>query len=80
MGSNKTFQQKGDRGRMLGDSDDFRKLRHAIEKAHGDRDQAIRNVCRLYSVRAIDALPGAVPGRADRVGGGARRPGQDAGH
>jgi hypothetical protein len=34
---------------MLGESDEFRKLRHAIEKAHGDRDQAIRNVCRLYS-------------------------------
>jgi hypothetical protein len=60
MGSNKTFQQKGDRGRVLGDSDEFRKLRHAVEKAHGDRDQAIRNVCRLYGVKAIDALPGAI--------------------
>jgi hypothetical protein len=60
MGSNKTFQQKGDRGRMLGDSDDFRKLRHAIEKAHGDRDQAIRNVCRLYGVKTLDALSGAI--------------------
>jgi hypothetical protein len=60
MGSNKTFQQKGDRGRMLGDSDDFRKLRHAIDKAHGDRDRAIRNVCRLYGVKTIDALPGAI--------------------
>jgi hypothetical protein len=60
MGSNKTFQQKGDRGRLLGDSDDFRKLRHAIEKAHGDRDQAIRNVCRLYGVKTLDALPRAI--------------------
>jgi hypothetical protein len=60
MGSNKTFQQKGDRGRMLGDSDDFRKLRHAIEKAHGDRDQAIRNVCRLYGVKTLHALPRAI--------------------
>jgi hypothetical protein len=60
MGSNKTFQQKGDRGRVLGDSDEFRKLRHAVEKAHGDGDQAIRNVCRLYGVKAIDALPGAI--------------------
>jgi hypothetical protein len=60
MGSNKTFQQKGDRGRVLGESDEFRKLRHAVEKAHGDRDQAIRNVCRLYGVKAIDALPGAI--------------------
>ena len=60
MGANKTFQQKGDRGRILGESDGFRKLRHAVDKAHGDRDQAIRNVCRLYGVKAIDALPGAI--------------------
>jgi hypothetical protein len=60
MGANKTFQQKGDRGRMLGESDEFRRLRRAIDKAHGDRDQAIRNVCRLYGVKTIDALPGAV--------------------
>ena len=33
MGSNKTFQQKGDRGRMVGESDEFRRLRRAIEKA-----------------------------------------------
>jgi hypothetical protein len=45
---------------VLGESDEFRKLRHAVEKAHGDRDQAIRNVCRLYGVKAIDALPGAI--------------------
>jgi hypothetical protein len=60
MGSNKTFQQEGDRGRLLGESDEFRRLRRAIDKAHGDRDQAIRNVCRLYGVKAIDALPGAI--------------------
>jgi hypothetical protein len=60
MGSNKTFQQKGDRSRLLGESDEFRKLHRAIEKAQGDRDQAIRNVCRLYGVKAIDALPSAV--------------------
>jgi hypothetical protein len=60
MGANKTFQQKGDRGRILGESDGFRKLRHAVDKAHGDRDQAIRNVCRLYGVKAIDALPSAI--------------------
>jgi hypothetical protein len=57
MGSNKTFQQKGDRGRMLGESAEFRHLRHAIEKAAGDRERAVRNVCRLYSVKALDALP-----------------------
>jgi hypothetical protein len=32
MGSNKTFQQKGDRGRMIGESDEFRQLHRAIEK------------------------------------------------
>jgi hypothetical protein len=60
MGANKTFQQKGDRGRVLGESDEFRKLRRAIEKAHGGRDRAIRNVCRLYGVKTLDALPGAI--------------------
>jgi hypothetical protein len=33
---------------------------HAVEKAHGDRDQAIRNVCRLYGVKTLDALPSAI--------------------
>jgi hypothetical protein len=60
MGSNKTFQRKGDRGRVLGEPDEFRKLRHAVEKAAGDRDRAIRNVCRLYGVKAVEALPGAI--------------------
>jgi hypothetical protein len=60
MGSNATFQQKGDRGRMLGESDEFRKLHRAIEKADGDRERAIRNVCRLYGVKVVEALPGAI--------------------
>jgi hypothetical protein len=60
MGANKTYQQKGDRGRMLGESDEFRRLRHAVEKAAGDRERAIRNVCRLYGVKTLDALPGAI--------------------
>ena len=42
---------------MLGDSPEFRRLRLAIEKAAGDRERAIRNVCRLYGVKALDALP-----------------------
>jgi hypothetical protein len=47
MGSNKTFQQKhGDRV-VLGESAEFRRLRHAVEKAAGDRERATRNVCRL---------------------------------
>lgn len=45
---------------VLGESDEFRKLHRAIDKAHGDRDQAIRNVCRLYGVKTVEALPGAV--------------------
>jgi hypothetical protein len=45
---------------MLGGSDEFKRLRHAIEKAQGDRDQAIRNVCRLYGVKTLDALSGAI--------------------
>jgi hypothetical protein len=60
MGANKTYQQKGNRGRMLGESDEFRRLHHAIEKAHGDRERAITFVCRLYHVRTLDALPGAI--------------------
>jgi hypothetical protein len=62
MGANKTYQQKGDRGRLLSESDDFKRLRRAVEKAHGDREKAIAFVCRLYNVRTLDALPGAVRG------------------
>jgi len=32
---------------MLGESDEFRHLRRAVEKAVGDRERAIKNVCRL---------------------------------
>ena len=42
---------------MIGDSPEFRRLRHAVEKAAGDRERAIRNVCRLYGVKALDVLP-----------------------
>jgi hypothetical protein len=57
MGSNKTFKQKYG---MLGESDEFRRLRHAVEKAAGDRDRAIRYVCHFYGVKTLDALPGAI--------------------
>ena len=60
MGANKTFQQKGDRGRLLGESDEFKRLQRAIDKADGDRERALRNVCRLYGVNRLDALPGAI--------------------
>ena len=51
--------------RMLGESDEFRKFRRAIDKAHGDRHRAIRNVRRLYGVKAVEALLGAI--RAARL-------------
>jgi hypothetical protein len=56
MGSNKTFQQKHGEHVMLGESSEFRRLRHAVEKAAGDRERAIRNICRLYGVNRLDAL------------------------
>jgi hypothetical protein len=60
MGSNKTFQQKHGNRVVLGESAEFRRLRHAVEKAAGDRERAICNVCRLYGVKTIDALPGTI--------------------
>ena len=45
---------------LLGESSEFRRLRHAVEKAAGDRERAIRNVCRLYGVKTLDALPGSI--------------------
>ena len=62
VGANKTYQQKGDKGRnrMVGESDEFRRLRHAVAKAHGDRERAIRNVCRLYGVSRLELLPSAI--------------------
>ena len=57
MGSNKTFQQKHGNRVVLGESAEFRRLRHAVEKSAGDRERAIRNVCRLYGVKSLDALP-----------------------
>jgi NAD(P)-dependent dehydrogenase (short-subunit alcohol dehydrogenase family) len=35
-------------------------VRDAVEKAAGNRERAIRNVCRLYTVNRFDALPGAI--------------------
>jgi hypothetical protein len=57
MGANKTFQQKHGNRVVLGESPEFRRLRHAVEKATGDRERAIKNVCRLYGVNRLDALP-----------------------
>jgi hypothetical protein len=55
---------------MLGESEEYRRLRHAIEKAAGDRERAIKNICRLYGVKTLDALPGAIRGVLDQ----SRRP------
>jgi hypothetical protein len=56
MGANKTFQQKHGNRVVLGESAEFRRVRHAVEKAAGDRESAIRNVCRPYGVKTLDAL------------------------
>jgi hypothetical protein len=60
FGIEQTFQQKHGRRVVLGESAEYHALRHAIEKAHGDCERAIRNVCRLYGVSKLDALPGAI--------------------
>jgi hypothetical protein len=33
---------------LLGESDEFKRLRRAVGKAHGERERAIAFVCRLY--------------------------------
>jgi hypothetical protein len=54
------LSRHSDRGRLRGESDEFKRLRRAIDKAHGDRERAIAFVCRLYNVRTLDALPSAI--------------------
>jgi hypothetical protein len=44
----------------LSDSREFRELRRAIAKAHGDRARAIKAICRLYTVPDFDRLPAPV--------------------
>lgn len=41
-------------------SPEHRALMRAVAKADGDRALAIRNVCRLYTVKTLDALPAHV--------------------
>ena len=57
MGSNKTFQQSTTTASCSASLPSSGVLRHAVEKAAVDRERAIRNVCRLYGAKAIDALP-----------------------
>ena len=49
---------------MLGESEEFRRPRHAVEKAAGDLERAIKNVCRLYGVNCLDALPPGIQATA----------------
>lgn len=60
----RTMYFAGDRGRLLVESDEFKRLRRVVEKGRGDRDRAIVFVCRLYNVRTLDALPGAIQSAA----------------
>jgi hypothetical protein len=50
------------RQNLIADSDsrEFRELRRAIAKAHGDRARAIKAICRLYTVPDFDRLPAPV--------------------
>jgi len=45
---------------MVGDSDEFKRLRDAVAKAHGDHERAIRSVCRLYGQSRLELLPSAI--------------------
>jgi hypothetical protein len=45
---------------LPGDDPEFRRLRRAVDKAGGDRERAIKNICRLYGVKMIDALPSTI--------------------
>lgn len=67
MGANKTYQQKSSNRVIVGESHEFRRLRHAIEKVHGDRERAVRNVCRLYGVKMLDALPPGIRATAQAL-------------
>jgi hypothetical protein len=55
-----TYPQKGDRGQVLGESDEFRRLRRPVEKAAEDHGRAIRNVCLLFGVNPFEALPSTI--------------------
>ncbi len=39
---------------------DAKDLDAAVVKAAGDRERAVKNVCKLYSVNRLNALPGAI--------------------
>jgi hypothetical protein len=53
-------QEINERPVTRGESAEHRALVRAIEKAHSDREAALRAVCRLYGVKSADALPPGV--------------------
>ena len=46
------------------DSSENKALSCAISKAEGDCDKAIKNICRLYGVKNLEALPEAIKFRS----------------
>lgn len=42
------------------DSREFRELQRAIAKADGNREHAIKAICRLYTVADFDRLPAPI--------------------
>jgi hypothetical protein len=59
--SGDAHQTRGERGRrVIGDSAEFKRIRRAVDKAHGEREQALKNICRLYGVKSADRLPASV--------------------
>jgi hypothetical protein len=81
MGSNKTFQQKHGERVMLGESSEFRRLRHAVEKAAGDRERrsATSAACTCEGARCAACRPGGAILRW-RLEGRSLWPGQPASH
>jgi len=49
--SPESFQSRERERLMLGDSAEFRRVRRAVDKAGGDRERAVRNICRLATIK-----------------------------
>ncbi len=59
MGKVESYRTERDSRRIIGPSDEFRRLRRAVEKAHGDPEAARRNVCRAYHLGRFEDVPHA---------------------
>ena len=46
------------------ESREFRELRRAIAQANGDRERAVKAICRLYTVSDLDRLPAPIKSAA----------------